>query len=146
MNSALYIHAGLNLIGARGYEYLIDQGILRAAYLAQKVRSMPEFELLVEPEINIVAYRYVPEYLRERSAHKKLSVEDNRVIDRWNVALQKAQRQRGLSFVSRTSLSTKCNTGKTPVVVLRAVLANPLTTTIDIDAVLGEQLQIAASL
>ena len=40
-NAALYLHAGLSLIGARGYEYLIDEGINKAAYMAGKVSSNP---------------------------------------------------------------------------------------------------------
>lgn len=145
VNSALYLHAGLNIIGASGYEYLMDEGIRKAGYMAQRLKSMPEFELLLEPELNIVAYRYIPERFRERAAMKKLSAQDNQVISQLNAALQKKQRLRGRSFVSRTSLTTN-NGDKAPMVVLRAVLSNPLTKTTDIDAVIEEQLQIAASL
>ncbi|MGE5321728.1 MAG: pyridoxal phosphate-dependent decarboxylase family protein, partial [Actinomycetota bacterium] len=146
LNSALYLHAGLNLIGAGGYEYLIEQGIRKAGYLAERLKSMPDFELLLEPELNIVAYRYIPEYLRERAVMRKLTVEDNQIISRWNTALQKKQRLCGRTFVSRTSLTATCNGAQIPIVALRAVLSNPLTTGTDIDAVLEDQLHIAASL
>jgi len=145
-SAAIYLHAGLNILGARGYEYLMDQGISKAAYFADRVNTMPEFELLVEPEINIVVYRYVPEQLRDKAAGKALTPEDNQLINDWNTALQKIQRQSGNSFVSRTALSTTCYGPEPAIISLRAIFANPLTTLSDIELVLNEQLQIARSM
>jgi glutamate/tyrosine decarboxylase-like PLP-dependent enzyme len=145
-SAALYLHAGLNILGAQGYEYLIDQGISKAAYFADRVNTMPEFELLVEPEINIVVYRYIPEHLRDKAAAKALTPEENLLINDWNTALQKIQRQSGNSFVSRTALSTTCYGPEPAIISLRAIFANPLTTLSDIELVLNEQLQIAGSM
>ena len=76
----------------------------------------------------------------------QLSESDDRLIDELNQRLQKTQRQAGRSFVSRTTLNVPRRDGERPVTALRAVLANPLTTESDIDAVLKEQLEIAAQL
>lgn len=143
-NTALYLHAGLSLIGAGGYEYLIDQGIRRAADFAARLSSRPEFELLHEPELNIVVYRYIPESQRTLVAGNGAGPEENEFINRCNTALQKRQRERGRSFVSRTLLATTRYGAEPGIVALRAVLANPLTTIDDIEAILDEQIEIGA--
>lgn len=145
-NASLLYHAALNVIGRRGYEFLIDEGIRKARYMAAAIRALPEFDLLFEPEINIVNYRFVPVHLRERAALDQLSESDDRLIDSVNKGLQKTQRQAGRSFVSRTTLNVMHRGEDRTVVSLRAVLANPLTTESDIDAVLKDQIEIASRL
>lgn len=144
--AALFLHAALHVIGHSGYEILLDEGVRKTRYLADAILSRPEFELLLEPTINILVYRYLPEKYRSRAAACELSDADDKAIDDFNVRLQKAQRRAGYSFVSRTVInSTRCGTGR-PVVALRAVIANPLTTEADIDEVLLDQLEIASRL
>jgi glutamate decarboxylase len=144
--TVLYLHAALNIIGAGGYEFLIDEGIRKAQYMARVVGERPEFELLVEPEINILVYRYIPEALRAKAAAGQLTAADQTVINHFNERLQKTQRQAGRSFVSRTSLDSTRHGSGTPTVALRVVLANPLTTEQDIEEVLRDQVSIAAEL
>jgi glutamate decarboxylase len=145
-NTSLLYHAALNVIGRRGYEFLIDEGIRKARYMAAAIRALPEFELLVEPEINILNYRFVPVHLRERAALDHLTESDDLLIDSFNKRLQQIQRQAGRSFVSRTTLNFLRRGEDRPVIALRAVLANPLTTESDIDAVLKDQIEIANQL
>lgn len=137
----LYLHAGLNLIGREGYEALIDSGIHRARFLAEAVRRRPEFELLAEPELNLVVYRYVPEAFREAVRKGRLAAGDNAVINEVNEALQRFEGRAGQSFVSRTALETTRYGRDLPIVALRAVLANPLTSDADLEAVLDEQVE-----
>ena len=139
-NTSLMYHAALSIIGRRGYEFLIDEGIRKARYMAAVVDERPEFELLAEPQINIVNYRFVPAYLKNRSDEAA----DNLLND-LNKRLQKAQRQAGDSFVSRTTIHLLRNGVERPITALRAVLANPLTTEADIDAVLEEQIRLATN-
>jgi glutamate decarboxylase len=140
---ALFLHAALNIIGREGYGFLVEEGMRKARYMADAVRARQPFELLVYPQTNILNYRYVAPELRERAAQGDLTVDENRRLNQLNVSLQRAQRRAGSSFVSRTVLeSTRYGRG-VPVVALRAVLANPLTTERDIDTVLDEQVRIA---
>lgn len=144
--TVLFLHAALHIIGHSGYEILLDEGIRKTRYLADSILSRPEFELLLEPTINILNYRYLPERYRKPAASHLLSDSDNHAIDNFNVLLQKTQRQAGHSFVSRTVISsTRYGTGK-PMVALRAVISNPLTTESDVDEVLLDQLGIALKL
>lgn len=140
---ALFLHAGLNLIGVKGYEFLIDEGIRKTQYMADRIRSLAEFQLLAKPEINLLIYRYIPDSLRESAAKNKLTESENQLINRFNERLQKAQRQAGRSFISRTTKTTICSGKEIPIIALRAVIANPLTTENDIDAVLNDQIEIA---
>ena len=143
---ALFLHAGLNLIGLKGYEFLIDEGIRKTQYMADRICTIPEFELLAEPDTNLLLYRYIPEPLRELVAKKQLTEIDNQLINQFNEHLQKIQRQIGRTFISRTTKTTTSFGKKIPLTFLRAVIANPLTTEEDIDAVLNDQIQIALQL
>lgn len=143
---ALFLHAGLHLIGLKGYEFLIDAGIEKTQYMAARISAMPEFELLSEPDINILLYRYIPESFRELAVKKQLTETDNQQINIFNERLQKAQRQAGRTFISRTTKTITCLEKEISVTGLRAVIANPLTTQDDIDAVLNDQIQIALDL
>ncbi len=144
--TAIFLHSALNTIGQKGYEFLIDEGIRKAHYMANLIQDLPEFELLIEPGINIILYRYIPEYWRQRNFNKQLSESDNQFINQFNKHLQEAQRQAGRTFVSRTTLETSSYESKIPIIALRAVIANPLTTESDIDAVLNDQKKIAEKL
>src|SRR5690606_21555050 len=57
---AILVQSGLHTIGRQGYELLIDQGIQKARAFADMIKNNPDFELISEPELNILTYRYVP--------------------------------------------------------------------------------------
>jgi len=143
---ALFLHAGLKLIGLNGYEFLIDEGIRKTQYMAARVSAMPEFELLAEPDTNLLIYRYIPEQFREVVTSKQLSETENRLINNFNERLQKMQRQIGRTFISRTTKTSISLDKEIFVIAMRAVIANPLTTEADIDAVLNDQIQIASGI
>ncbi|MEH1884679.1 pyridoxal-dependent aspartate 1-decarboxylase PanP [Nostoc sp.] len=143
---ALFLHAGLKLIGLKGYEFLIDEGIRKTQYMAARISAMPEFELLAEPDTNLLIYRYIPEQFRVIISKKQLTETDNQSINNFNEYLQKMQRQIGRTFISRTTKTTISLGKEIPVIAMRAVIANPLTTEEDIEAVLNDQIQIASEI
>ncbi|MEH2162304.1 MAG: putative pyridoxal-dependent aspartate 1-decarboxylase [Nostoc sp.] len=143
---ALFLHAGLNLIGLKGYEFLIDEGIRKTQYMANRICTMPEFELLAKPDTNLLIYRYIPESLRELVVKNNLTEIDNQLINQINENIQKNQRQSGRTFISRTTKTTICFDQEIPIIALRAVIANPLTSEEDIEAVLSDQIQIASEI
>jgi len=142
---AVLVHAGLHIIARQGYELLIDQGIAKAKAFAEMIRATDDFELISEPELNILTYRYVPpvaqSLLNNGDAPLRQGVND--VLNRLTRSIQKTQRGHGRSFVSRTQLTPE-KYGRTPVVVFRVVLANPLTTLEILRGILQEQRAIAA--
>ena len=142
---AMLVHAGLSIIGRKGYQILIDQGIERARSFARRIDAHPDFELVSEPELNILTYRYLPAWVQEILAHATPEREAriNHLLDKVIETMQKRQREAGRTFVSRTSLAPGRYHGDT-ITVFRVVMANPLTTEEILRAVLEEQCEIAS--
>lgn len=141
---ALLVHAGLHIIGRQGYELLIDQGIAKANYFAGLIEQDNDFELISDPQLNILTYRYLPSRVRDliENSPADRAAEINGIMNRLTVLIQKTQRQRGKTFVSRTRLKP-ASYDRQPIVVFRVVLANPLTTEEILRQVLSEQKAIA---
>lgn len=145
---ALLIHSGLRILGRKGYGLLIEDGLSKAKRFAALIRQRPEFELTSEPELNILTYRYLPASYREALKKPLLadhSQEINERINQLTVTIQKRQRDKGQSFVSRTTLPLKRYFDQ-DIVVFRVVLANPLTTEQHLREILDQQVQLAAEL
>ena len=140
---ALLVHAGLSIIGRKGYELLIDLGIERARTFADLIRQHPDFELTSEPELNILTYRYCPQALQQLLSESlpEERARINALLDQVCQLLQKHQREAGKSFVSRTRL--RMDRYGEEITVLRSVLANPLTTDEILASVLSEECEIA---
>jgi glutamate decarboxylase len=141
---AMLVHAGLSIIGRKGYELLIDQGIERARRFARRIDAHPDFELVTEPELNILTYRYIPDWVQTALAQApaERAARINELLDKVIETIQKRQREAGKTFVSRTSLAPGRYKGDT-ITVFRVVMANPLTTEEILAAVLDEQCEIA---
>lgn len=142
---AMLVHAGLSIIGRKGYELLMDQGIERAKRFARRIDAHPDFELVSEPELNILTYRYVPARVQQilAASPPERAARINEMLDKVIETMQKRQREAGKTFVSRTRLAPGRYNGDT-ITVFRVVLANPLTTEEILAAVLEEQCEIAA--
>lgn len=138
--AAVHLHAALHLLGRGGYEYLVDEGVRKAEYMAARLHDHPEFEVISEPQLNLLLYRYLPEPLRARARAGALTPEETQALNDFNARLQKQQWDGGRSFISRTTLARD---GMDSIVALRAVLANPLTKESDIDYVIADQIAIA---
>lgn len=140
---AMLVHAGLSIIGRKGYELLIDTGIERARRFAALIDAHPDFELTSAPELNILTYRYCPARVQEAFTHctDQERTQVNALLDQVTQLMQKMQREAGKTFVSRTRLRSPAH-GDPLLTVLRVVLANPLTTDEIFSEVLAEQLDL----
>ncbi len=143
---ALFLHAGLNVIGRRGYAYLVERNVQRSRYMADRIRANPVFELLFDPEFSIVLYRYIPAQYREAVRRGELSGQENAEINRFNQKLQLAQSEAGVSLVSYTSLLSARYDPPREVIALRAVILNPNLANEDIDRLLEDQQRVALEL
>lgn len=143
--TAMLVHSAFNIIGRKGYELLIDKGIVIAKAFADMIEADADFELVTRPELNLLTYRYVPAPIQ--SALQNASLEQraaiNQKLNSLTKQIQKSQRAAGKSFVSRTRLSPP-QYGKDPITVFRVVLANPLTTPQILREMLAEQKQLAS--
>jgi glutamate decarboxylase len=141
---AMLVHSGLRILGRKGYELLIDVGIGKANQFARLIQNTDDFELTTEPELNILTYRFVPvkilELIKTAPVDKAKAV--NELLSELTVNIQKVQRDRGQTFVSRTTFEISTHHNQ-PLTVFRVVLANPLTTRQVFVDVLEEQRSIA---
>ncbi len=135
--------ASLKIIGRKGYGLLFRHARESTDYLRSILDNCGNFETMNVPELFILNYRFIPEIVREqisiwsdiassskvgkktKDADKKIR-KVNRLINGLNVKLHRELRRDDTTFVSRTTLeSTRYRPQN--IVVLRAVLINPLT-------------------
>ncbi|MCD6569131.1 MAG: glutamate decarboxylase [Deltaproteobacteria bacterium] len=132
--SCLKPWAAFKIIGRDGYNIIFEHANALQKTFVEVVKNDPFFELLNEPELFIINYRFVPKELKKRLdeiienpvKYNGEITEINNIINDINIELHKTIREKDTSFVSRTRLeSTKYAPRK--IVVLRAVTINPLT-------------------
>jgi len=135
--------ASLKIIGREGYGLLFRQANKTTHNLKELLDSCNNFETLSVSELFILTYRFIPAKVRkkllalrdvEASSRGKAGAKGtrqkikkiNHFINALNIKLHKASRRDDTTFVSRTTLeSTRYRPQN--IVVLRAVLINPLT-------------------
>jgi glutamate decarboxylase len=140
--SCLKPWASLKIIGREGYRLLFKRAHESTDTLKELLENSGSFETLGLPELFIINYRFVPEKVikqllawrsslsSSRDSEKAKDTERkikkvNRLINALNIKLHKALRRDDTTFVSRTTLeSTRYRPNN--IVVLRAVLINPL--------------------
>ncbi|WP_217875804.1 pyridoxal-dependent aspartate 1-decarboxylase PanP [Pseudoalteromonas shioyasakiensis] len=141
---AMLVHACLRVIGRKGYEMLIDRSIVKARTFADMIKQDEDFELISEPELCLLTYRYVPKEIQAKlkDADEETKLDIYASLNRFTASMQKRQREAGRSFVSRTRL-TPAKYDHQPTVVFRVVLANPLTSKAILKDILAEQKELA---
>src|SRR5207248_4214681 len=119
----------LKFHGVAGYTASIERDLSLADWLAQGVRQSDDLQLMTEPSLSIVCFRFAPVPLRN----------DEEKLNQLNKRLLEAVQLSGNAFLSSTTIQgTFC---------LRACVINHRSTEQDIDALLaqikemGEQLQ-----
>jgi len=141
---AMLVYAALHVISRPGYEMLINSSIEKAHYFAELINQHTDFELITEPELCLLTYRYNPASVQAllAKADDIQQEEINVLLDKLTKFIQKRQRENGKSFVSRTRIEVKKYQGR-KTLVFRVVLANPLTSKTILQDVLAEQVQLA---
>ena len=142
---AMLVHAAFHIIGRKGYEIMLDQNIEKTTLFAAMLDSHDDFELMAQPELNILNYRYAPKVVQQRLANAEKDEQNriNVILDKVTKRMQKVQRAAGKTFVSRTRFP-QFKYDRQAVSVFRVVLANPMTTIDILQSILDEQLQIAS--
>ena len=140
---AMMVYSSLHVLGKSGYQLLIDQSIEKANTFADMIKAHPDFELITEPTLSLLTYRYCPAqvqtFLKSDQCETNLI---NEHLDNLTKAIQKQQREAGKSFVSRTRLGINTYPDEC-LTVFRVVIANPLTTVGHLENILNEQVEIA---
>ena len=141
---AMLVYASLHIISRQGYEMLINQSIDRAKYFASLISQQSDFEVVSEPELCLLTYRFIPSNIKTilATADPTRQKHINNLLDKLIQYIQKRQRENGRSFVSRTRIEVSRFNGE-KVVVFRVVLANPLTSYEILTDILEEQRELA---
>ncbi len=150
--------ASLKIIGREGYGLLFKSAKQNTDSLKEILDGRGNFEILNYPDLFILNYRFVPETVKKqlqewetqkkssKSKRKAKALEGrikkvNHVVNALNIKLHKALRRDDTTFVSRTTLeSTRYRPQN--IVVLRAVLVNPLTDRTILEEIVDKQNRI----
>jgi glutamate/tyrosine decarboxylase-like PLP-dependent enzyme len=113
---SLAVWATLAAYGRRGYRAMIERHVALAKRLADQIRASPDFELLAEPRLNVVCFRYRPDGSPEGE------------LDQINRRLGQAVIADGTVYFGTTVYAGK--------VAFRPAIANWRTTERDVDIIL----------
>ena len=160
--SSLKAWASLKIIGREGYRLLFRSAQENTTDFQQSLEGAGHFEILNDPELFILIYRFIPARVREllhgwenerkgagssdkaRKADRRIR-KVNQLVNALNIKLHKVLRQDDTTFVSRTMLeSTRYRPQN--IVVLRAVLINPLTDKAVLEEIVRTQTRLGLEL
>ena len=154
--------ASLKIIGREGYGLLFKHARKSTNDLKSILDNRGNFETLNNPELFILVYRFIPETVKKqfltwkeiktlpkageaaKEAERKIR-KVNHLINGLNIKLHKALRRDDTTFVSRTTLESTLYRPQN-IVVLRAVLINPLTDRQVIEEIIDTQNRIGSLL
>jgi len=147
--------ASLKIIGRKGYGLLFRQAKKSTDNFKKLLDNSGNFETLNTPQLFILIYRFIPEIAKmqlltwEKKKSTSTKKEDtketerkirkvNNLINGLNIKLHKALRRDDNTFVSRTTMESTTYRPQN-IVVLRAVLINPLTNRQILEEIVGTQ-------
>ncbi|MBW1850413.1 MAG: aminotransferase class V-fold PLP-dependent enzyme [Deltaproteobacteria bacterium] len=147
--------ASLKIIGRKGYGLLFKQAKKSTDNFKKLLDNSGNFETLNTPQLFILIYRFIPEIAKmqlltwEKKKSTSTKKEDtreterkirkvNNLINGLNIKLHKALRRDDNTFVSRTTMESTTYRPQN-IVVLRAVLINPLTNRQILEEIVGTQ-------
>jgi glutamate/tyrosine decarboxylase-like PLP-dependent enzyme len=120
---ALKVWMGLKRHGRRGYAAAVEHDVEMARFLASEVKARPDLELLAEPTLSIVGFRYRPAGVASEDDLARLN---RRIVNRLVGS--------GAFFLAPTLLK-----GRT---ALRAAIVNFRTTEDDLRALVDETARV----
>jgi len=154
--------ASLKILGKDGYRLLFEQAREAMSTFRRILEVSGNFEILNDPELFIINYRFVPHFVREKVCELSEATKPpfdrtarerarnkvrriNKALNVLNVQLQKSIRMDDTTFVSRTTIESTRHRYQR-IVVLRAILINPLINDVILEEIVSTQNRIGLSL
>jgi glutamate/tyrosine decarboxylase-like PLP-dependent enzyme len=125
---ALKVWMALKFYGVDGYTASIERDLTLADRLAERVRQSSDLQLIIEPSLSIVCFRFAPPPLRN----------DEEKLDQLNKRLLEAVQLSGNAFLSSTTIHG--------AFCLRACVINHRSTEQDIDFLVAHVQQMGGKL
>ena len=129
---ALKVWMAMQQLGVSGYKAVVEENIALAKYLADRVRSAADFELMAPPGLSVVCFRYVdpsgnagPDAARSDGA---AASDREAAAAAMNRAILERLQLSGEAFITSTELGGRF--------VLRACIVNYRSTREDVDRML----------
>lgn len=119
---ALKLFVTFQALGKKTFANMIDYTIKLAKETAIMIEKEPEFELMNQPEINAVVFRYRPEAIEKAN--------DEEWLNRQNGLIRTKLLEQGHTVLARTRVNKS--------VYLKLTLLNPRTTLEDIQSILSQ--------
>ncbi|OAS14658.1 pyridoxal phosphate-dependent decarboxylase family protein [Paenibacillus oryzisoli] len=124
---ALKLYMSLQHLGRVKFAAMIDYTLELARHTADQIRGMKALELLAEPTLNAVVFRYVPS--KEMDATR---------TDALNHRIRDGLLENGIAVIARTKVKERA--------CMKFTLLNPLTTTQDTGDILAHIVRIGMEL
>ena len=138
----LYLHASLSILGLDGLSVLTTRSCTLVRQLYTRLKQHPSmcFDVIHEPQSNILLYRYLPSpYRTNHNSGLPPTPLENSLYNTYVVTIQERMSLTD-TFVSRTKAMRNGHW----IDVFRVVVANPLTQWADLEACLMMQIEIGA--
>jgi glutamate decarboxylase len=140
----LFLHASLSLLGRDGLSNILTRTCTLVKQMYTRLSEHPSgaFQVLHEPQMNLLLYRYIPSWLRHLKGN--YTTQENELMNEIVKMMHKKQSSnfdgKAHTFTSRTNVEycknrTEC---------FRIVIANPLTEWNHIQECIDYQLKIGA--
>ncbi|KAI8896289.1 pyridoxal phosphate-dependent transferase [Globomyces pollinis-pini] len=139
--NALYLHASLNLLGRDGLAILMTRSCTLVKQMYVRVMDHPTraFQVLHEPQTNILLYRYLPTKLRNKN---QFTNQENDLLNEYVKRIQTIQSNRKdgqpHGFTSRTSVIFESRWTN----AFRIVISNALTQWEDIENTINDHIEV----
>nr|MBL0716515.1 aminotransferase class V-fold PLP-dependent enzyme [Desulfobacterales bacterium] len=99
--NSIILDSALKIMGTQGYALLVEHGIETAAEFAKEIQNRPDFQLITEPQLNILTYRICPLSIQQKLAEavpeQRKAI--NQRLNEITRIIQILQREAGKSFV-----------------------------------------------
>jgi L-2,4-diaminobutyrate decarboxylase len=135
-SAALGLWGALSIFGFELFEQLVDRVFLVAQNLFDLLDDAKEFEVVGEPQANIVVFRYFPEGVQR---DENLASDECKLkVSQLQLRLRRAMLESGFGYLTQTALQDQ--------IYLRCTIMNPLTEVSHLAELLAELRRLGPTL
>ena len=135
-SAALGLWGAMSMFGMELFEQLVDRVFQVAQQLYDLLDEASEFEVIGQPQANIVVFRFLPQMLRQASTQSADS--GSLKLSQLQLRIRRNMLESGFAYVTQTSLNGQ--------VYLRCTIMNPLTDELELSKIVTEITRVGPTL